>query len=222
MRFLCLHGRGTNAEIFKEQTARIREAIGQDNEFVFINGKTPADAVPGIGSVTASQVCERLGFVPLDAEPSVYQAFFLDLRHFIQSQGPFDGLIGFSEGASIAATMMVEDARRPFAKFKCAIFFCALKTVDPDSLQSDTGLPRFLDYTMDGVLVQIPTAHIWSSCDDVALNTSQEVAAIFDESSKETLVHSLGHDIPGSRSDEALPEAIRVIERTIEKGKCLG
>ncbi|KOS22232.1 UPF0483 protein [Escovopsis weberi] len=128
MRFLCLHGRGTNAAIFKDQTAKICDAIGQDNDFVYIDGHVAADVVPGIGSITASRESDRFAFVPLGADPHVYRAFFAELRDFIEFQGPFDGLMGFSEGASIAMTMLAEDARRPYAHFK---LFCASSTQIP-------------------------------------------------------------------------------------------
>ena len=157
--------------------------------------------------------------MPLGTKPSVYKAFFHDLREFIQTQGPFDGLMGFSEGASVAATLMVENSIRPFADLKCAVLFCALDTVDPTRLLSETSAIRPLNPAEDGILVSVPTAHIWSVCDEVASGSSQKVSGIFEESAKEVLIHSLGHDIPGSRSDEYLHEAIRVIERTIERGK---
>lgn len=166
-----------------------------------------------------SKYGERLSFVPPNAEASVCRAFFLELRHFIETRGPFDGLMGFSEGASIVATVMAEDQRRPFARLKCAILFCTLATVDPILFYSKKSEIRFLDAAVDGVSVRVPTAHIWSNNDNVAQGAPQKVAELFDESTREDMIHNLGHDIPGSRSDEGVQEAIQIIERIIERGK---
>lgn len=78
----------------------------------------------------------------------------------VESQGPFDGIMGFSEGGIVAATLLLEDARRPFANFKCGIFFSAAPPLDPDDLRA--GSVRSLDPVQDRVSVHVPTAHIYS------------------------------------------------------------
>ncbi|KAI0509537.1 serine hydrolase FSH [Xylaria bambusicola] len=215
MRFLCLHGRGTNAEIFKSQTSCLREAISEGNEFVFINGRIQVDEIPGVSSVVKSRPSERLGFVPLPADAETYQAFFLEIQQLIRANGPFDGLFGFSEGAGVAVTLLVDDARRQFANFKCAVLFCALDTVSPDDLNSSPSNLRLLDPETDRVLVTIPTAHIWSSRDKVANCASQRIADLFEPTVREVVVHELGHDIPGASCGEKVQDTVRAIERTI-------
>ena len=53
----------------------------------------------------------------------------------IEEDGPFDGVIGFSQGAALAASYLLQDARsaQPSNSFKCAIFFCASMPFDMDS-----------------------------------------------------------------------------------------
>ena len=46
MRWLCLHGMGTNSRIFEAQTAAIRYAMGQEHSFEFVDGAAPAKMAP--------------------------------------------------------------------------------------------------------------------------------------------------------------------------------
>ncbi|KAF6789998.1 hypothetical protein CSOJ01_14672 [Colletotrichum sojae] len=165
------------------------------------------------------------------------------LKDAAQSQGPFDGVVGFSEGGIVAATLLVEDARWPFAGFRCGILFSAAPPLDPDDLRS--GIVRCMDPVRDGAVVRVPTAHIYSHEMDVAaskgqacvggnvksplhelwaqagLNTPEHIhaslARLCDES--HVFVHDQGHRVPGSRSREALRGALRAIDRTIQSAQ---
>jgi hypothetical protein len=57
------------------------------------------------------------------------------LEQFIDLHGPFDGILGFSQGAALAASYLLHDADRscPRAEFRCAVFFCAIQCWDVDS-----------------------------------------------------------------------------------------
>lgn len=45
---LCLHGGGTNSRIFTVQTARIRRALAQQFNFIFLDGPVQAPPGPGV------------------------------------------------------------------------------------------------------------------------------------------------------------------------------
>ena len=47
MRFLCLHGMGTNAQIFEAQLAQIRSQLVGQHEFVFVDGEVECEPAPG-------------------------------------------------------------------------------------------------------------------------------------------------------------------------------
>ena len=165
---------------------------------------------------------ERLGFWPHQGgDEEKFRHNYQDLRRFIQKQGPFFGLLAFSEGASIGATILIEDARRHGGSLgiKCAILFCAVPPLDLNLDRNETASIRKLVPAVDGVLLRIPTAHIWSEGGDWFPGMGRELLALCDESTREEVVHSLGHDVPGSRSNKGLREAVRAIERTIEKAK---
>lgn len=165
---------------------------------------------------------ERLGFWPHQGgDEEQFRHTYQALRRFIQMQGPFFGLLAFSEGASIAATILIEDARRHGGSLgiKCAILFCGVPPLDLNLDREQTASIRKLESAVDGVLVRIPTAHIWSNCGDWFPGMGKDLVALCDESTREEVIHNLGHDVPGSRSNECLRETMRAIERTIEKAK---
>lgn len=147
--------------------------------------------------------------------------FFDDLSDFVASEGPFEGLIGFSEGGCVAATMMMEDAHRPSSTlgFKCGIFFCGLTPIRLDALRETDGKLQYLDPSVDGVLLHIPTAHIWSPDGNIDPGMGRTLVHLSEKGLREELVHHLGHCIPGQLSDEGLVETVRIINRTIEKAR---
>ncbi|PHH70645.1 hypothetical protein CDD80_5876 [Ophiocordyceps camponoti-rufipedis] len=250
MRFLCLHGRGTDADIFKSQTARLRETLGPEHEYVFVNGNVRARARAGAchsmallarphlgpDPVTRRTHChalgltadttygpQGLGFWPLDdADEDRTRRVYYDLIAFIASRGPFDGLMAFSEGASVAATLLAELARpdsdEPIAAFRCAVFFCGLPPLDLQLHKSGRAI-RLLEPAVDGVAVRLPTAHIWSGVGQVLPDAGRHLAALCDPDTREELIHDLGHQVPGSRSEQGLRQTVRVIERTLQRAK---
>jgi hypothetical protein len=76
----------------------------------------------------------------------------------MEEQGPFDGIIGYSEGATVAATLLLKEQFRKEEQgiepmFKCAIFFMGWPPLDPKTyflVLSDQS-ERVID---------IPTCHI--------------------------------------------------------------
>lgn len=54
MKFLCLHGMGTNAQIFEAQLAQIRNQLVGQHEFVFLQGEVETDPAPGSISLPLS------------------------------------------------------------------------------------------------------------------------------------------------------------------------
>lgn len=225
MRFLCLHGRGTNAKIFEMQTARIREAL-DDHEFVFIDG--PITTVPAEGASAVTE--EFYGYFEQEITVSSAKELVLNMIEFVENNGPFDAVMGYSEGGIVAAMLLVEDARQFFAGFKCGILFSAAPPLDPDVVRG--GILRSVDPDRDGILVHVPTAHIGGSndCLEQLIQLSpmaplwskspallhDALARLCDDKYRQEFLHSQGHDIPGANSPKELYGVLRAIERTID------
>ncbi|KAJ5102442.1 Serine hydrolase FSH [Penicillium alfredii] len=247
MRFLCLHGRGTNSKILEIQSgtdlsingppqkkkefiltsniAKIRDELN-GHQFVFIDGMVATEA-----SEEAAALAETFyGYLPSRVnDVGEVQDAINALVDYVTMHGPFDGVLGFSEGAIMAATLLVEDARNPFADFKCGILFSSGLPLDPNLLRG--GAMRCIDPDTDGVVINVPTAIIVEEGLDRLRNLSplapllaqtgdfqQALVRICDQSSCEVVWHNLGHKIPWSKSTE-LDATLRSIERTISRAQ---
>jgi predicted esterase len=141
----------------------------------------------------------------------------------MDSEAPFDGVMGFSEGAAVALSLLAMHERllndhesSPF-RFKCGIMFCGAAAFDVASLGE--GVLRKLDLATGDRAVTLPTAHIWSRKDDMHPGFGEASRAICSASSMEEYVHELGHTVPGARSETGVIEATQAIRRTIERAR---
>ncbi|KAF4980590.1 hypothetical protein FDECE_17850 [Fusarium decemcellulare] len=214
--------------------ASIRKELAE-HDFVFINGSIPMSRCPGDDDATACEVADHLkyGYLGELTEVSQYQDLLSGLIGVVQSQGPFDGIMGFSEGGIVATTLLLEDARRPYASFKCGILFSAAPPLDPDELWQ--GHIRSLDPEKDGTALHIPTAHVYShEIGTTAQHVQSPLSGLWAEcgwilpehvhgslarlcDNAEVFVHDRGHQVPGPRDYQELRGALRAINRTIER-----
>ena len=144
-----------------------------------------------------------------------------DLERYVAEEGPFDGVMAFSVGGTLAAALIISklhehQGRDTQPPFKCALFLSGGVPFDP--VAALRGEIRNIGAT-DGDLIQIPTAHIWGSNDELAKSTSVVLSDLCDLRSKTVFVHDLGHDVPGARSQQALNGAVRAIRRTIDQSE---
>ncbi|KAM7200714.1 Serine hydrolase FSH [Naviculisporaceae sp. PSN 640] len=132
MRILCLHGLGTNAEIMESQIHPIRSKLPADWDFVFLDGEQEAKPFLDVGkSYPGPYLCYY------DAPtPEAVQAAVDLVLDVVEEDGPFDAVLGFSYGASLAITVLATAAERSPSKpppFKSGIFF---NTITPYRLGS--------------------------------------------------------------------------------------
>ena len=125
---------------------------------------------------------------PGDAEP---EAATQHVMNFARNSalGPFNGLLGFSEGASVAANVLIEQERSSsFRPFKCAVLISGTPPLRPDN-----GQLFLADET--GEIINTPTAHVLGEKDPgrrgglALFNLCTKGAASLYE-------HKQGHEIP--------------------------
>jgi len=70
-------------------------------------------------------------FYELPTPDQVQEAYDF-VTETIEEEGPFDGIIGFSQGGALASSYILNDlsSPKPQNPFKCAIFFCASMPFD--------------------------------------------------------------------------------------------
>ncbi|KAL6716014.1 hypothetical protein ACLMJK_006976 [Lecanora helva] len=123
MRVLCLHGMGVNATIFKAQTAHFRSLL-VDFEWVFVDGPIECQAAPAIAAFYSPPY--RCWYTtPTTAKVDAAQRLIATI---IERKGPFDAVMGFSQGAALAASAILrhqtENPLKP-PLFQMAIFMCS-------------------------------------------------------------------------------------------------
>ncbi|EXJ93213.1 hypothetical protein A1O3_01770 [Capronia epimyces CBS 606.96] len=106
MRILCLHGYGTSGAILRSQLDAIISQADPSYEFVFLDGEYECPPARGLrGSISSPTLCFNKAFGPDEIESSLEH-----LDDFIETDGPFDGILGFSQGGSLALSYLLRDA----------------------------------------------------------------------------------------------------------------
>ncbi|KAI2782381.1 inducible nitrate reductase 2 [Daldinia loculata] len=129
-RVLALHGVGSSAEIVKGQLAPLTRELGPRYEFVYLNGVAEIERGPEIApyyqgpfysyttGYTAAEIREALD----------------NLDQFVKENGPFHGVFGFSQGASMAASYLLDyQGREPETQlpFEFAVLFSSVSAFSP-------------------------------------------------------------------------------------------
>ncbi|KAJ5263323.1 hypothetical protein N7478_010928 [Penicillium angulare] len=209
MKFLCLHGANTNAEILEIQTGGLRQQLSKKGHtFTFINGKVVA---PVLGELEGVVDGPFYNHYDVDNTPGseVTQAIEYTQR-IISEQGPFDAVLGFSQGAGLAATLIIDHAKthpdeRPL--FRAAVFLCG------DSPWESSGLLK-VPATSDTYPINIPTANVVGKQDRV-LENSMKLYKLCEPSKATFYDHGGKHMVPfDAKNQEGI---VKIIDETIAK-----
>ncbi|EER25594.1 hypothetical protein D8B26_000092 [Coccidioides posadasii str. Silveira] len=193
-RILCLHGGGTNARIFKSQCRVVSRML--EPYFRFAYAEAPFDSMPGpdVVSVYADygpfkrwlpehdEVEDRAGIEAINN--SIKTAMIEDDRS--GATGPWVGLLGFSQGAKLAASLIFRQQVRAEklgrakagSDWKFAVLMAGrapIVSLDPDVFRSSllsnlsqTGLsgpPELGDIMGEEHVLKLPTIHVHGLAD---------------------------------------------------------
>ncbi|RTG86389.1 uncharacterized protein DC041_0005487 [Schistosoma bovis] len=93
LKVLCLHGYRQNSDVFREKTGGLRKSLKKFCEFKFISA-------PNVIECSSNA-----------QESSTYDAGFresiLAVKKYIKEEGPFDGMLGFSQGAAFLLLLQI-------------------------------------------------------------------------------------------------------------------
>lgn len=209
-RILCLHGWRTNGDILSMQMAALQANTDMDCFFIdapfpgrgepdkgiaffypdrqyyewFYRTKVDKSAVPDM-SIPSGKSGPFAGYDNLD-ESMEYLSRHIDIT------GPYDGLLGFSQGASMVTRLVQlqkEEMKNNPLKKKNFNFVILVGGVPPQELVDKN--PLFTT----------PSLHIMGSIDPL-LPDSQLLHSLYSDTPKrETMVHEEGHNIPSMRTE---------------------
>ncbi|TDZ37403.1 Esterase FUS5 [Colletotrichum spinosum] len=188
-RLLCLHGGGASARIFQIQLVRLQRVLDTRFEFVFMDA--PIETAPGPGVLPVFEGCGPYRRWVSD-DPATPAAQFQTqkdravqlLKTFTKKNGPFVGLVGFSQGGRAAASLLLEHQREPFLEVNpFALFICGT-------------FPPFVPH--EGQKITAPTIHV-IGLEDVYKPSSEELLELCSaESTRKVVRFPGGHHLPTS------------------------
>ncbi|KAI0397010.1 serine hydrolase FSH [Xylariaceae sp. FL0594] len=144
--------------------------------------------------------------------------FLLDI---LDKEGPFEGIIGYSEGATVAGTLLLAEqdllrrtGREPM--IRCAVFFAGWPPLDP-GLETGAGGKGFGSMVLadeSDVVIAVRTVHIIGSLDPYVAG-SMALYNICDPDLAHIFDHGKGHTLP--REKAVIKELGDVIRNMIKE-----
>ncbi|EME45626.1 hypothetical protein DOTSEDRAFT_52852 [Dothistroma septosporum NZE10] len=122
MRFLCLHGSGTSAQIIRYQLSALKTALGPSHTFDFLDAPCPDTAGPGVGPFFDPPF---YSWWPKPTKDNIVTAIKALLVRISSSDKTYDAVVGFSQGTSLltATTIYCQNENIPLP-WKGAICIC--------------------------------------------------------------------------------------------------
>jgi hypothetical protein len=149
--------------------------------------------------------------------PSSFVMALDQLDAYIAAEGPFDGVIGYSHGAGLAAMLLVRNKHLKPSNpplFRVAILFSPVSVYDPVAYLERQEV-RVLDDVGGGPpAIDIPVVIVYGDRDP-RKDECKGVKAICNPKAVWEYVHDGGHEVPGVRAKGALPETIKFARRGI-------
>jgi predicted esterase len=191
-RILCLHGGGSNADIFHAQTRFIRYALRGRFEFIFVNG--PFESKPGPDILPIFEDCgpyfrwssEEAGEEEGEATAKVLQR--------LEQEERIVGLLGFSQGVRVVMGLLLRQQNQPQDLPKDGLMslrfaVCAMGGISPPL--------RLLEANHKDI-ISIPTIHIHGIHDPIYELSQLLLTRHFDPQSTKVLAVNTGHRLPAN------------------------
>ncbi|KAL9116208.1 MAG: hypothetical protein Q9227_000579 [Pyrenula ochraceoflavens] len=198
----------------------MRYQLGDGHAYEFVEGFLPEQAAPGLEALSSSKDQHFAYFY--ENSPSSCLKALNDLDHYVKVYGPFDGVIAFSNGASLASTLLVRYARHPqlTAPFRMAIFFSGGLGTDPEVLLQDK--IQLMEYPEAEQVITIPTVHVWGDVKQGETQWPPKLEKLCAKDTREDFQHAGGHEIPGSKDQAAVRSVVHLIRRAIWRANKAG
>ncbi|CAD6198165.1 unnamed protein product [Caenorhabditis auriculariae] len=205
LKVLCLHGYRQCGKSFREKTGSTRKLVKNLADFEFVDAPHTARADNDVPTSRAWWFSNSGEVSFSSREPTdVDVGFEESMEHlvaFIKEHGPFDGLFGFSQGASMVhlllAKIQLGEIDLPGIRF--AFLFSSFLSIS-------TQHERFTQATIDDV----ETLHVFGDADEIVSRDKSERCAERFSKSPQRIVHEGGHLVPSmTKHREVLVDFLR-------------
>ncbi|ORX93615.1 serine hydrolase FSH [Clohesyomyces aquaticus] len=219
MRFICLHGKGTSSQILQMQTAALRHELGEGHVFEFVGGTVQCPMAPEIAHISNPDIPHYEYF----AGASSYLGALQKLEEYIQHHGPYDGVLGFSQGAGLALMYLIRHShlypRKPLP-FRVAILFSRIGVYNPAHWMATGEAIALVEMPQGLNKLNIPVAAIWGENDwDLSKSEAANTKGLVRENCIWSFVHEGEHEIPRPAMKGSVLGAVKVIKRAIAQAR---
>ncbi|XP_016575132.2 esterase C25G4.2 [Capsicum annuum] len=213
MKILCLHGFRTSGNFLRKQISKWDPSIFAHFEMEFPDGIFPAGGKSEIESIFPPPYFEWFQYNEEFTEYENLEECISYLCEYITTKGPFDGLLGFSQGATLSALLLgyMEQGK-------------ILKEQPPMKLFVSVSGAKFRDPSIGNVaykdVIKVKSVHFIGEKDWLKI-PSQELTTAFQNPL--IIRHPQGHTVP--RLDDAALETLKTCTRDIvlsSTQSCLG
>ncbi|KAJ1334938.1 Serine hydrolase (FSH1) [Microdochium nivale] len=121
VRILCLHGTAINSAIFQAKTEKLRTFLPEEYEYEFFDGDKEVVPQKFLGEVFPGPYLTYISFLTTEEIGNALER----IEEYIEEEGPFDGIMGVSEGSMLASSLILKHQNeKPYAPpiFRFAIF----------------------------------------------------------------------------------------------------
>ncbi|VVT54469.1 uncharacterized protein SAPINGB_P004091 [Magnusiomyces paraingens] len=214
-KILCLHGFVQNGSVFAKKSSALRKALAKAGyETVYLTAPVKIDTADlpfepttlGGESGNDAAVDAFRSWWPANEQKDDYYTLdqaFACVKQSVQENGPYDGVLGFSQGAGFAGILCTvihklhelvpeqagsEEYKQKNIPLKFGIFYSGFR-VKPDALQHFYTPP-----------ISTPSLHILGALDTVV--SEERSMALYNACSPESrtlLTHPGGHFVPNSK-----------------------
>lgn len=189
--------------------AALRYELADEFDFDYVGGCYPWPPATGIAETFGtSQLC----YSYFDGSAQSVVATINDLGSYLVENGPFDIVIGFSLGAALTASLLLQPCleENVMGQIKSALFICGSLPCDWNQLQR--GEVALLEAEGVGRVIQTPTVHAWSLQDVEHSEQSKKLVRMCGERTRIEVIHSAGHNVPSLREEVlAVANAVRQV-----------
>uniref|UniRef100_A0A023F7J0 Putative phospholipase/carboxyhydrolase n=1 Tax=Triatoma infestans TaxID=30076 RepID=A0A023F7J0_TRIIF len=190
LKVLCLHGFRQNKDTFKQKLGFLRKMLKSHADFVFMDAphtlNSSNDEVEEKSWWFTGENQIYISKIPSDIDEGFNESV-KSVQLFVKDNGPFEGLLGFSQGAAFAGILAILLERKEFvADFKFVILVAGFKSLCK---------PHLNYYNLK---VNLPSLHVIGDTDNVIIKErSEELMTYFEN--PVLIRHPGGHYVPGGK-----------------------
>lgn len=196
LKILALHGLRQNGDTFRARTRKLRQSLEDIAEFTYVTspmqysprGDTRAATLAAFGEIPEYPMQRAWWLASEDnSEYEGFDASVVYLEAVFREQGPFDGVLGFSQGGTLAAILA---AMQPHPAMALRFAIC---------ISSFPSRARAHAPYVQPQSVKLPTLHVLGLNDImVTPDRSIKLFEVFDPATSTLVKHGGGHFVPGA------------------------